>query len=622
MALSKELRDVRRQQALERKIVEQQRKRVRERMDEARQQQSTAESINRHNAIVTGMVPRISGAIDSWVGHRVPLTVTHPSYQFRAMTDFETITIDIPLIEDVTVDFAADLRGLAYHEAGHVLVSVPFMDMIDHVMPLERDVPIRDADEKRRIFIEKLTGMKFMRLHQSWNMLEDQRMETAMVRSSKNLGRYYNVIVLTHVLTHMRPGSYLLLHGRRHVDADVRTASRVKFTDTYGEDKTLQAEALIDAYKRSNDLAEMWQQVIAFAHLIEATADTGDGIDAVDGHEFSGQPLDPKEVSKRMGRGSMPAGEKGDEKNEEDKKEDEASGPGEIGDPAGKGTGTWNREDIRQALQEAREERNNDGQIVNDIKAYNHALHNARNRLPLPRIAPSIDPDPTATTAALRLNQSLRRLMEQARAEQAPSWQSHQRRGILDVRGYVTRQPGQSDFYRNYAEGGDLRLPNMAVSVVLDGSGSMSHAIQELAIAAFGMKSACDVVGIPCTVTVYDTHAHLLWDQDDTPREVPYNIAPLGGTEPKRCLDMLDLQKAGKANHLVIIMTDGAWSYEWRGRHSLAHYAAPDRDIVMFYYRCNPRPGPAGVEACSLVQRIDDLNDLPRFLTRYITKAM
>ena len=150
----------------------------------------------------------------------------------------------------------------------------------------------------------------------------------------------------------------------------------------------------------------------------------------------------------------------------------------------------------------------------------------------------------------------------------------------------------------------------------------MDHQARNLAIAAFGVKSACDVVGVPCTVTVYDTDAYLLWDDEDRPLDVPYNIVPSGGTDPKRVLDMLDMQKCDKDNHLVIIMTDGAWSANWHRDLSLAHYAAPDRDLVMFYLNCDPAHGPQGADQCSHVGRIDDLQEIPRFLMRYIVRAM
>src|SRR5262245_48672293 len=112
MATANEIRKVRRQQAQERLKDKEARQRVRQRMAEAREQQRDTERVQSHNAIVTGMVPRISGAIDSWAGRRVPLIIQHPYPVFSALTDFESIEIHLPE-QSVDIDFAADLRGLA-----------------------------------------------------------------------------------------------------------------------------------------------------------------------------------------------------------------------------------------------------------------------------------------------------------------------------------------------------------------------------------------------------------------------------------------------------------------------------------------------------------------------------
>lgn len=638
MNSKQELREVRRKQALERKNLKAQRQRAQDRMEEARKQQDNGEAIRRHNAIVTGMVPRLAGAIDSWVGHRVPLTIRHPAPYFRAITDFETISIDIPEIKDPDMDFVADLRGLAMHEAGHVLKTDPFPIMVDHAMPIDKPWD-RHEDRNRTLFIEKVTGCNLGLLHKAWNMLEDQRMESAMVRESINLGRYFNVIVLTHVLQcGVTSRSHLLLHGRKHVDAGVRVAARQAFLAEHGPDLLAEAERCIVDYKRSKDLVEMWYLVIDFARLLPQVQGEDDpGTDSIDGHddpqpgteeggektEDSAEPAeygDPCENGSPSDSGQTSGDGGSDSEDKDGQGESKDPNPGGGGAGTTSGAPAWDEEAVRDAIEKAKEARNNDKQLEHDIKAYNHALSDNAKGLPMRRIPTPADPDPEARSKALRLNRAIRNLMEQARAQKAPTWQIQQRRGMLDVRAYVTRQPGDMEFYKDYVEGGDLKLPNMAVSVVLDGSGSMDSHAQDLAIAAFGMKSACDVVGIPCTITVHDTNAYLLWDEHDRPLEVPYNIVPGGGTDPKRALDLLDLQKDGKDNHLVILMTDGMWA--WSGENSLANYAAPDRDIVMFYYRCDPRHGPRGTETCSLVQRIDDLSELPRFLTRYIVRAM
>jgi hypothetical protein len=638
---SHELRKVRREQAQERRLTDEQRQRIRERMEASRDRDRgpQAERTRQHNAVVTGLVPRIGAAINGWTGKRVPFSVSYPAIHFSAATDFESIRINIPE-ENVDIDFAADLRGLAYHEAGHILKSVPFPVMMNEVLPGA------NAHVARR-FMTNVIGLDERLIHHAWNMLEDQRMESAMVRESVNLARYYNVIVLTHVATRMTANSYLLLYGRKHVDETVRAAARTAFISENGEAVCLDAERLIDTYKRSVSLQEMWECTIHFARIVGRLRDDG-GMDSVDNHDNNGWCEDEEENPGRNlsdsaapdeGEGGSKDGseDEGGEEDEEDEEDDENEGQsdaadrnavGEEGDSdtpgASKSIGErdWTRDLLREALERAKEERRHDGHVTRDVRAYNEALAHARDSMPIKRIPALPDPDPAQTAEALKLNRSLRTLMDQARAQTAPSWQVGQSRGILDVRAYVTRQPGDMDFYRSYTPGGDMRLPDMAVSVLLDGSGSMTSYAQELAVAAFGIKSACDTCSVPCTVMVYDTDAFLLWDKDDRPIEVPYDIVPNGGTDPKRALDLIDTQRYERRNHLVILMTDGAWSGRWHTEHSLAHYQAPDRDMVMFYYQCSPLHGPNGTDTCSLAVQINDLQEMPKYLRQYLLRAM
>lgn len=656
--VGKSLREIRREQARERRKMKEDDLRTRERITEqlARNNRAPqhATEIRRHNAVVKGLVPQISAAIDSWAKKRVPLSVGYPAVSFSASTDFNTIVINLPQVEgDLDMDYAGDLRGLAYHEAGHILKSTPFPTLLDAVLPA-------DSPSARRTFMHHGIGLSEDQLHHAWNVLEDQRMESAMVRESKNLAKYYSVTVLTHVLKGtITPTIYLLLYGRKYLNADVREAARTAFVQANSEVVCQQAEALIDGYKRSNTFQDMWSNVVGFGRLVNGVAN-GSDLNSVDTHEGAGgrnddeddldedalgESAEPEEEGdgKGRGHGKPGKGDSGEEEGDGDEADEEGSekqhegtvadrraepDPDAIPDLDAAGASEsindpdWERELLRRALEEAKEQRRHDQQIVRDVRAYNEAMHADQGNLLMERIPYLPDPDPTVTTEALRLQRALRNIMEQARAQVAPSWQGGQRRGVLDVRSYVTRQPGDMEFFRGYESGGDMHLPDMAVSLLLDGSGSMDHLAQELAVCAFGVKSACDAVQVPCTVTVYDTEAYLLWSQDERPTEVPYNIVPNGGTDPGKCLDQIDFQKYEKKNHLVIIMTDGQWQGDWRSRRSLAHYAAVDRDIVMFYLHTSPTYGPQGADTCSLQAQINDLQEIPRFLLRYLMRVM
>jgi len=593
---------------VEREIREQH-KRARERLDAVRTRQLTDQDILRRNAIITGLLPRIQTAIDAWANKRVPMSVDLDADHFTAMTDFKKITLSIPE-GDVSLDFVGDLRGLAYHEAGHILRTIPLPDLI---------AAVDESDPQRMTWrinewLVDTHGLTLYQVQPAWNIIEDQRMETGMVRRSKNLASYYNVIVLTHVLAEgINETSHLWLYGRTHVDADVRAAARHAMIEGHGLDTVEAAEQIIRDYMAADNTADMLQGVIDFARLLDTLQAR---VPQIDTHSTPSTPMEG-DAGERAENTAVPMPVDGDDDDDEG---DGAESDEDEGDDAGEDGGSLSEQEIQdlieQALQEAREARNEDSSLTSDVKSYNESKGAGSQGTPLERVVPVVNTDPEAIREADMITNQVRNLIEEARAETAPSWQEGQREGVLDIMRYKTREVGDMEFFRRYADDGDMQLPNMAVSVILDGSGSMLHADDALGVTAYAMKSACDMAGIPCTVTIHDTGAYLVYDQDDRPYEVHHNFIPGGGTIPTEALDMLDHQMADKDRHLVILMTDGAW----QGNVNLADYRLPNRDIVIFYY--NTAPTRMRGHETATHYRLDDLTDMARHLTRFIVRAL
>ena len=607
---------------------------LRDQQDRARQRvlESIAKvddvDMRQHNAVITGVLPRIQGAVDSWCRRRVKMSVEMPSTVFSAMTDFESIYLAIPA-DAVSVDFLGDLRGLSYHEAGHLRKSVP--------MPRLREMVEATMDDAT-----KAAQPPTHKLLQAWNVLEDQRMETSMVVDSKNLGRYYNVIVLAHVVNAFSAQTYCWLMARDHVDADVIEAAREMMIQEHGEAECERMEDCVWRYVETNEPAVMWASIVEMAAFLEASKAPSLNMDEHQcpntwgTEEAAGdqQTLDESATqrpSKDAPKGTDPGAGEGDEDSEDDEDSDGSDeGEGAEGDGgqstsedkdsngAGTKPGTF-QDKVKDALERAKDARNADKSLTNDLRSYNEALHDTRNHTPLPRVPTMYSNlDGGDMAEAVRCNRALRLLMEAARAEHAPSWQSGQRTGVLDVIRYKTRQPGDVEFFRNEAAGGDMHLPNLAVSVLLDGSGSMSRHVTKLGVAAYAIKTACDACEVPCTVTVFDTAAHLLWDADDKPVNIPDAFCPLGGTDPSEALDVVDAQIHDKARHLVIIMTDGSWS-GWSDK-SLDEYSYPNRDIVVLFWNSPVRP----IRGLNNVPHaaIDSLLEIPQIVRRYLIQSM
>jgi hypothetical protein len=605
----------------ERALREQQ-DRARQRLGEVRQRADDID-MRTHNAIITGVLPRIQGAVDSWCRKQVPMRMSMSEHSFHAATDFKTISIGIPG-DQVSVDFLGDLRGLAYHEAGHLRKTLPYPTLVEAVA---NALGLTPAD------VENAVGVPKNMIHRAWNILEDQRMETAMVVDSKNLGRYYNVIVLTHVVLAFSPQIYCWLAAREHIDADVVEAARENMVEAHGEAECERIEDVVWSYVETTAISVMWEAVVQLARFLNANNVPAMGTDQ---HEFDGEGFDfdaddLESIRDLLEEGATPrpsdeaGGEEGEEGEAEEgegregeSKSDQASREEQESEGAGSKPGTF-RQRVKEALERAIAERNEDKNLTNDMRSFNEAMSDVRNHTPLPRVPTSFRNTSVSDMAeATRVNRSLRLLMEAARAEHAPSWQGGQRTGVLDVIRYKTRQPGDNEFFRNIAEGGDMHLPNLSVSVLLDGSGSMSGYQTDLGVAAYAIKTACDACEVPCTVTVFDTQAHLLWDAEDRPLDIPDQFCPLGGTDPSDALSVVDGQMHDKARHLVIVMTDGAWQ-GWQHK-SLTDYQYPRRDMVVLFWNHNV-VRIAGLES-TVHARIDSLMEIPHLVRRYLVQSM
>lgn len=249
-----------------------------------------------------------------------------------------------------------------------------------------------------------------------------------------------------------------------------------------------------------------------------------------------------------------------------------SSRPNAAANGAGKGNQPVDHDPLAEALEEAKaqaeEERNADTALKGDVEAFNHAVYEGATGSQLLPYATVPQDNPEVVAQAMNMAQQIVQAFHEVNVEKQPTWQEQQTRGVLNVGRYVTRQPGDREYFRSWA---DEVVPgrNLAVSVLLDYSGSMGSHTKALATVAFAMKSACDELGMPCTVVLWDHDAALLWDGEDKAEFVP-TISANGGTDPQVALEDVPYQRYDKAQHIVLVMTDGQfsskenWLNEWR----------------------------------------------------------
>ena len=165
-------------------------------------------------------------------------------------------------------------------------------------------------------------------------------------------------------------------------------------------------------------------------------------------------------------------------------------------------------------------------------------------------------------------------VLEQLVVQVDPSWTFHMEQGVLDPTAFMTKEIGDTDYWSGL-DGVGGNGHNLAVSVVLDSSGSMGGCMDELSIAAMGIRKACDYLNIPCTVTTFNDDVRMVAPAD---KDVDFvKVSATGGTSPYTALNAMANQRCDKDFHLVVILTDG----EWSDIHDVRPWCSPGRYFVI-----------------------------------------
>ena len=506
--------------------------------------------------------------------------------QMTGATDFKKIVMTAPSPVDThgnPMDDAAMeewvkmLSGLGYHELGHIVFTIPFQWM-----------PFGAAG----VMTDDIKS-----LHHPWNLLEDQRMEQAMIQESPVMQAYFTNMMIKHMGETPTPGDYLMLAGRTYMSENLRAMLRAAFVESYGEDLCQRAEKCIAQYQSTTDMIELCLRVIDFRKIMDEVQAL-DRPKAVDQHGDPNGGFDPEGVEKMLqeaatGDGeptppTQPASEEGEGEGGEDgpgaggddpsdeggsnkggdKSEGDTSGEGtpntsEEGDYIGIGSDSTNdfHEGIKDEIDKIQEGLKKDRLFQKHLAMRTKDMlrvvhHKLGGTLGIPRMRATQGMDAGVKHEAEGLAKAMVRSLEVAMAPMAPKWNRNVGEGYLDPFRYRVRDRNDRNFYRN-RDGEDSNDFDVAVSLVLDVSGSMSGSTVELSQLAYAVKSACFQLDIPCTVTAYDTGAYVVYDHDETAAPQMLNVG--GGTNPTSVLQTVPEQDHGKAHHVVIMMTDGGW---------------------------------------------------------------
>jgi len=448
-------------------------------------------------------------------------------------------------------------------------------------------------------------------LQPSWNLLEDGRMESEMTINNPPMINYFTSLVLNYIVDEEEPGyAWPFVITRLHLDEELIDNIRqlaYKFAEDKNLDVTLvdQIEEQIHVYRQAKTPTDVVVATWQMHNLITQWMAGGKG--------NNGKQPQPEDGNGRQGKGSPNPGgtnegnnpgktvvheqptfgdegkgwetKPGDPKQKPEDGEGEGKGEGEgEGNPTNEGkTGKGNESDkdskeisptggtkgtggkikqninyqeIREKLKEKTKEAierivSNDEaeQLISEI--------NTELMRDMPHNGAVSNMDGALMADAMSVASQMLSALEPLALTADPAWRFRQEHGVLDPTSYKLHEPGDSDYWVDY-EGEGAHGHSLAVSVMLDTSGSMQGWMDQLSVAAYGIRSACDSLEIPCTVSTFDTEPYMIWDHDEVAQ--PVLIHDGGGTNPLDGLRQIKNQVAGKKRHLVVILTDGEWS--------------------------------------------------------------
>lgn len=533
----------------------------------------------------------------------------------EAYTDFRSITIKVdearmpsPYGDPTALkDFVFAVKGLFHHEGGHIIHSWPLWDMWEGA-----DQTFLDRAAKEGV-------TQYETLQQTWNAVEDQRMESARVRDFPAIQSYFEHMMGTFLLKERSDefwefSAWMLLGGREYLPAEVRGMAKASYQ--HDADKWL---GLVRAYKAAATKAELLDALLdCWLFMKEIGKAMPEGIDS---HDMAGMAIDGEQKAAasatKPGDGSEGT-QKGAGKGKGTKGAKKGSGPGN-GQPghdaetpdedpteltAGKGAGGahFTKEALTDAIK----------QLTSQplSPADRDTLHTAMEQAAAPGLR-SYDGQTEPMNAieigkATSLQNDLVRALETYVTRATPHWVNRTDEGILDPCAYRSREAGETDYNIGMA-GEQGEVLDLHVSVLADVSYSMSSHMRQLSVSMLGMKYACDELKIPNNFTIWSDGANNFRIFEDGPEEVIFPT--LGGTDPSMALDDAVVQnEQQRPNHLFLVFTDG----EWYGVDSVAKWKNSDeQQFIIVKWGQGPRKI-HGADAIVNLPRLDMFPDLLR----------
>lgn len=506
---------------------------------------------------------------------------TEHSYRTApAWSTADTVTFNSRLIGDLREpkDIAM-IRGLDLHEVAHILYT-----------------PRTGSDIWQWV---QECGM-----FQTFNLLEDQRIETLLVGRYPSIVPWLTATIAKFLIeTEHFDQSYPLLRGRRYLPVEVRRAARKAYVD---QDRVEKIAKVIDEYRmlifpRDTDRAK--DLIIEMDELLTHHAEDGSvkvEPDRPNPHGHGDRPQEGLPSS-----GSRPATEReqeadrkkaeqldGDPTEDDDLGEDAQGADGDESDDAGDSEGGLGMDDTDSGSQGSTDPSTGSTEglgagesgapnpkaaldallndLIEDVLESNAdmiediarqiaglpSLSSNSSTAPEPMQCSQVAPLPMTLDAA----RSFGRELERIRTSHDPSWLRRVDSGRLDS--YRASRGDDLDTVYDRFQRGREDATDIECVVILDISGSMGGSKGDSAYQAmYAVKRALDKVEASTTVLTFGSYSKTLYDSRDKADLMVRHGGIGGGTQPLHAVKYATkiLAETTKAVRIFIAITDGDW---------------------------------------------------------------
>ena len=539
----------------------------------------------RASAVINGVVSLSSKVLNSLnITPKISVRTSDLKYTngrpVSCWTDFESINIGIdanyfnPDSINSMTELVHIVKGLTYHEGGHILYTTASAQLCNLVGCSGRHENVQLTILEKHMPIPPFYNFDES-VRMAWNMLEDQRMECQMVATSPVMERYFTTIVAKYVIEDEDPGNaWPWIVARTYLPKRLRQMVR-DIADTHAAAAIIpMINEVAMRYRNASNPVDMHQAVIDMAQYLTIWTSAGGKIGSYDEHRFvrsdkTGDPNSPnlgdfevEESSEQNSSGDSAAEGAERESDDDSQGNGESTDDGDNPDPAdqadtnsrsaGHGKSESNIKDYLNNLVNDNISQTSSSEVENFVSEIN----DARSQMALTddTMKPMRD---DLVKSSINVKNGMLDVLDRLVVDVDPSWMFYQDDGVIDPTAYLTREPGDMNFWSGM-DGDNSNGHDLAVSLLIDSSGSMDGRITNVSVIAMGIRKACEHYDIPCTITTFSDEVKLVAAGDKDIGFVEVDAG--GGTHVMEAMRLLDQQQYGKRNHLVVILTDGEWS--------------------------------------------------------------